>query len=140
MNEIVIPAAKRIRTGIKSQMCFEVPEFIRDVVWHLIATAHERKIEYFQVTIRLPQKKRSLEQNNHFHGHVQQITIETGNDFEDTKLGIKIRALDMGYPYTMIDGIRYPKPSHNRNTKEMSILIEVAHLVAAEYGIRLKEE
>ena len=46
-------------------------------------------------------KRRStgpLSQNHHFNGHCAQVARETGNDFEDVKLGIKARAIKRGFP------------------------------------------
>ena len=87
-------------------------------------------------------------QNKHLNGHIQQICVETGNDFQDVKEHIKSKAVAMGYPMLMKDGKMVVNPygeprgisEADSSVEECSILIEVAHMLASEYGITLREE
>ncbi|MBW2037427.1 MAG: hypothetical protein JRI41_08115 [Deltaproteobacteria bacterium] len=79
-------------------------------------------------------------QNHHINGHVQQICIETGQDFETVKAMVKIRAIDAGYPFDVYRNFTIPKSEAFCNTQEAAMLIEAAHVIAAELGIILKEE
>ena len=129
---------KRIPGGVN----FEPPEDAKQYLVKLFDRG-AKKGDVYDVEISLPRKIRSTgtnSQNAHFNGHCQQIAIETGNDFDDVKLGIKFRACDMGYPCKMTkSGDRIPQSESKSSTTECAILIEAAHVVAAELDIRLKE-
>jgi len=86
-------------------------------------------------------------QNHHLNGHIAQIARETGNDFEDVKIGIKCRAIKRGFPpphqikvkawSTPVDVF---KSEVNCSKHECAMLIDEAHQVADELGIKLREE
>lgn len=79
-------------------------------------------------------------QNHHLNGHIQQIVTETGQPFDDVKLAVKFRACDMGYPFkTMSTGDRIPRSEPESSVVECGLLIEAAHIIAAELGINLYE-
>jgi hypothetical protein len=81
---------------------------------------------------------------------VQQIAQETGNDFEDVKLYLKRRAMSMGYPMLMdekgevtcslVDGEPLPQHEREATSEEAALLIDAAHMLAAELEIVLTEE
>ena len=93
-------------------------------------------------------KKRSTgpwSQNHHFNGHCAQIAQSTGNDFDDVKIGIKVRAIKRGFPTPRVRkaGGRANevfKSEADCTTVECAMLIEEAHQVADELGIILREE
>lgn len=121
-------------------------------MWEEASMKAFKKNVLVEVTIRPQRKARSTgekSQNKHLNGHIQQICQETGNDFQDVKEYIKSRAVSMGYPMlTKPDGQIIVNPygeprgisEADSNTEECAILIEVAHMLASEYGIVLKEE
>lgn len=104
---------------------------------------------YVRVTVSTPRRTTGKgSQSHHFNGHVQQIAMATFNDFADVKKYVKQRAVSMGYPllerfgrplldpWGMVQGISETEAT----TSDMSLLIEAAHLVAAEEGVVLREE
>ena len=78
-------------------------------------------------------------QNHHLNGHIQQICIETGNDFAAVKAVIKQMAVSMGYPFRTFRGMVIPYSEAESSVQECAILIEAVHRLAAEEGILLKE-
>ena len=78
-------------------------------------------------------------QNHHLNGHIQQICIETGNDFAAVKAVIKQMAVSMGYPFRTFRGMVIPYSEAESSVQECAILIEAVHMLAAELGINLKE-
>ena len=133
---------KRLRTGFYSRISFRVPPAAVPYLTKLF-TRGLKHADMFDVEISLPSKKRSTgpySQNRHFNGHCQQIAIQTGGDFDSVKLGLKFRACDMGYPCVHNKmGDRIPKSESQATTTECALLIEAAHIVAAELGIELME-
>jgi hypothetical protein len=86
-----------------------------------------------------------LSQNHHYNSHVAQIARDTGNDFDDVKIGIKVRAIKRGFPEPKARkaGGRFFevfKSEADCDTLECSYLIDECHQVADELGIRLVEE
>ncbi len=87
-------------------------------------------------------------QSHHLNGHIQQIARETGQPFEDIKKYVKQQAISMGYPikeqfgnpvldmWGNLTGISEADCS----VSDCALLIDQAHLLAAELGIVLKEE
>ena len=144
MKEILLPFCKRLRTGDDAQICFELPQSVRELVWHLIRQAHDKGIESFRVRIASPWNPRTTgwySQNHHINGHIQQICIETGNSFSAVKERMKELAIDMGYPIeTLPDGEARPKGEAEISTVEAGYLIDTIHRFAAEWGINLVEE
>ena len=105
---------------------------------------------FVEVIIRPQRRTRTTgekSQNHALNGAIQQICQETGNDFQDVKEYIKSRAVAMGYPMLIKDGKvvinPYGEPKGiseaDSSIEECAILIEVAHMLASEYGIELKE-
>lgn len=78
-------------------------------------------------------------QNHHLHGHIAQIAEETGNSPEAVKVAVKFDAVGMGYPYKTIGGKIVPQSESECSTEECAILIEAAHVLAADLGIILRE-
>lgn len=97
---------------------------------------------------RRPRTTGEKSQNHHLNGHIQQISMETGQPFDDVKKYIKQQAVSMGYP--MLE--RFGRPVNDMwghpvgiseadaSASECSLLIEQAHMLAAELGIILREE
>lgn len=107
----------------------------------------------WMVTIAKPHRPRTTGKhsgNAHFNGHVQQISMETGNDFEDVKLyvkrmalkrGLRIQVNEHGGPvYSMNTGEAMPISEADMSTEECSWCIEECHILAGGLGIRLIEE
>jgi len=143
VKEIILPAVRRLRTGSQAQIAFELPVKYRDLVWHMVTQAHDKKIEYFRIRIATPRKARSTgkdSQNHHLNGHCQQIAVETGNSFDTVKLSVKEIAIDNGYPFEMFREKKYAQSEAESDTVECGLLIEAAHWLAADLGIRLIEE
>jgi len=98
---------------------------------------------YVRVQLTKPGKPRTTgpgSQSHHLNGHVQQIAIETGNDFEAVKLAAKHEAISMGYPFRTIGHQVVPYSETELTTEQAGILIEALHRLAAELDIRLREE
>ena len=108
------------------------------------------------VTLESPFRPRTTgagSQNHAINGIIQQICIETGQDFASTKEYIKSRAVEMGYPIltkkVMKNGQIEEEPvtdwygnirgisEADSSVEECAILIECAILVASELGITL---
>ena len=79
-------------------------------------------------------------QNHRINSHIQQISMETGQDFGTTKMMAKINAIDRGYPFISYRNRIIPKSETEINTQEASLLIEAINQMAAELGIILKED
>lgn len=99
------------------------------------------------IAISKPFSPRTPAQSRHINGHVSTIARETGETRQHVKDEIKHRALDMGYPILYIDGVEQ-KDTYGRtagiserdaSAEEASMLIEAAHILAAELGIVLEE-
>jgi hypothetical protein len=89
---------------------------------------------------RRPRTTGDKSQNHHLNGHIQGICVETGNSFEAVKMAVKLRAVEMGYPFqTLPNGAIDPQSEAASSTEECAILIESAHMIAAEWGIALIE-
>ena len=98
---------------------------------------------YVKLEMTPPFPKRTTgkySQNHHLNGHILQICNETGNSYDTIKYCIKMLAVEqMGYPYEQMDGYIIPKGERDCNMQECSMLIEAAHVWAAEHGIVLDE-
>jgi hypothetical protein len=98
---------------------------------------------YVRVQLSKPSRPRTTgigSQNHHINGHVQQIAVETGNDFDMVKMAAKQAALGMGYPFKTIAGQVVPYSETELDTEQAAVLIEALHVIAAELDIRLKED
>jgi len=140
MNEIIIPATKRIIKH-KFYPCWEIPEFCRSG-WELYLKS--RTSEWDKLIIKKPFKQRTTgkhSQNHHINGHIQQICMKTGNDFDTLKHYFKRKAVERGYPFeTDPEGDIVPLSESKISTQEATILIETIHQFAAENDIYLIEE
>lgn len=98
---------------------------------------------YVLVTLQPPKRPRTTgkeSQNAHLNGHVMQICNETGNDYDSVKNAVKMLAVEsMGYPYKTIGGQIVPQRERDCSTDECALLIEAAHVLAADLGIILQE-
>jgi len=159
-KDFTVPKMRRVQTGAKTQVCFEFPDHETAQAFWASARDHELSSDApagygaeYRVVLRKPKRPRSTgrrSQNTHFNGHVQDICTQLGTDFEDTKLYLKRYALSMGYPfmrdeageivYSLTDN--EPLPAHERDasSEEAAILIEAAHMFAAEHLITLVED
>ena len=104
----------------------------------------EKLAQKDSLTIKIapPRKLRSTgerSQNHHLNGHIQQICVETGNDFAAVKAVVKQMAVSMGYPFRTFRGMVVPYSESEASVQECAILIEAVHMLAAELGINLKE-
>ncbi len=126
----------------------------RDVYKKNVSAGKNPNYPLIMLNLSDKHKKRTTgkdSQNNKFHGLVEIITRETGNDFETVKQEIKRKAmLELGYPKMkdssdreiwivendrMIEPI--PQRSRDCTTVEMSLLIDSAYLLGADLGIIL---
>lgn len=160
-REIVIPAAKRIKTASPIELSFELPPEYSVAAQQYIDWYESKKGvrttpaygAQYRVVFRRPVKPRSTgkhSQNAHLHGHIAQIAEETGNDFEDVKTYIKRQAMGRGYPpkfdeqgdivYSLNDGYPVPQSERDATVDQAGMLIEEAHILAAELGIILTED
>ena len=107
--------------------------------WELEKLAQKDSLVF---KIAPPRKLRSTgerSQNHHLNGHIQQICVETGNDFAAVKAVVKQMAVSMGYPFRTFRGMVVPYSESEASVQECAILIEAVHMLAAELGINLKE-
>lgn len=134
-------------------LCFELPKSAMNEAGALILAGMEKSGDCYDVKISLPKKPRTTgeySQNHHFNGHVQQIAMDTGNDFTDVKLYVKRRAFKLGLPFlvnqkgdvvlSLIDGEPLPISESDMTTIQCGWCIDCAHEVAAEMSIVLVEE
>jgi len=78
-------------------------------------------------------------QNHRLNGFIQQICVETGNDFHAVKEVVKLRAISRGYPFDTFNGVTIPRSEADSSTVECSLLIAEVEQLAAELEIRLVE-
>jgi hypothetical protein len=152
MPELKLHLAKRIVTGCIDRLCFDLPGQTVPDARRLIKAGVERFDDRYNVTISTPSRKRTtgdLSQSHHLNGHIQQIAVATGNDFDDVKLYVKRRAMSMGLPYltnengdvvySLIDGEPLPMSERDMTTIQCGWCIDCAHIVAADFGVTLVE-
>jgi len=137
-------------TAERNTLALLIPNKHKTAVKDIFALADKRDNGF--VTIRIsnvhrPRTTGEGSQNHHINGHVQQIATETGNPFDVVKLEVKHRAIGMGYPMLHEGGeVRmdlYGRPmgisEADSTVEECALLIEAAHMLAAELGIVLEE-
>jgi hypothetical protein len=85
-----------------------------------------------------------LSQNHHLNGHLAQIARMSGNDFEDVKVAVKLRAIKRGFPepktirsHGMM--IQRLKSESELTPAECAMLIDETHQIADENAWELKE-
>lgn len=79
-------------------------------------------------------------QNNHAHGHAQQIAEYTGHEVDEVLVCAKSRAVKRGYPVDIIGGIAVPWSQSRISTVECGHLIDELHQIAAELDVTLRED
>ena len=97
---------------------------------------------YATVHISTPRRARTTgagSQSHHINGHIQQICIATGNDFDMVKTVVKMRAISRGYPFKTLRGVVIPQSEADASIEECALLIDEVHQLAAEEGIALVE-
>jgi hypothetical protein len=138
----VIFQADRVTTGHRDKVCFKLPDELNELVWHFIRQV-EVANQRFVIRLSTPRKHRTtgqFSQSHHLNGHVQQIAMDTGNDFTTVKETAKDRAIKRGYPFiTTLDGKVRPLSETEIDTVQAGYLIDELHQLAAELNIRLRE-
>ena len=134
------------RVNSNGLISFEPPKdtAIRSVLGRELKKIHDRYNDYAMLNIQPPYPPRTTgegSQNHHLNGHIMQICNATGNDYDTVKLAIKMIALQyLNYHFETIGVFIVPKRERDCNTQECGLLIEAAHMCAAEEGVILKEE
>lgn len=116
-------------------------EGLKSRIRGVLAQCARKNGGYAYVAIQPPKRPRTTgekSQNHLLNGNITQICEETGNTYDDVKLAIKEMAVEMGYPYKVINGKVIPIGEHESSTIECSLLIEASYLLAADLGIVLK--
>lgn len=110
---------------------------IADIVRMDVARAADKFSGFLRVSLQMPRKKRTNDQNAKYWAIVAEIASEVGDDAESVSDDIKKRAIKRGYPYTVshITGEIKPVSSTRVDTAQFSALIETAQEVAAFVGI-----
>lgn len=125
------------------KVTISVPHYYADALHAFQERLAERRVHQAYVKLGYPRKPRTTgehSQSAHFNGHVQQIANHTGNSFDDEKMHLKREAISMGYPYhTTTYGDVVPESEANASTVECGYLIDTAHRIASDLGIKLKE-
>ncbi len=140
MNEILIPAAKRVLRD-RYAPSWLIPDFQRDG-WDIYLEAHKDK-QFDRLLIKVPGRPRTTgdkSQNRHLNSHIQDITRHTGNDFDSVKMAMKTMAISEGFPFDTVNKVVVPWSETRINTKQCAILIDFIHRWAAEEGIVLRED
>lgn len=129
----------------KGEISFLVPENegAKERLREVLGECKEKNNGYVLCSFSSPKRPRSLgmgSQNHHLNGHIMQICQETGNDYETIKAMVKIIVVEkMGYPFETFHSQIIPKRERDCNTEECAMLIEAAHILAAENEITLRE-
>jgi hypothetical protein len=115
----------------------------RENIKRELGKCRDKNNGYVLVTLQPPKRPRTTgkeSQNAHLNGHVMQICNETGNDYDSVKNAVKMLAVEsMGYPYKTIGGQIVPQRERDASVDECALLIEAAHILAADLGIILQE-
>ena len=115
----------------------------RENIKRELGKCRDKNNGYVLVTLQPPKRPRTTgkeSQNAHLNGHVMQICNETGNDYDSVKNAVKMLAVEsMGYPYKIIGGQIVPQRERDASVDECALLIEAAHVLAADLGIILQE-
>ena len=145
-----MPICNIVKRGLEYVMVIP-PEF-KSYSNALLEWCYKNRAGVVSVTLSPPKKPRTtgrFSQNNHFKGHVRQISVETQNSFSAVEYAILQRALEHGYPQEcdsggnlLFDLLGNPSPLNQKDasSEDFSILIETAHVIADELQIRLVEE
>jgi hypothetical protein len=135
-----------INDGIK------IPDNIRPHYNEMIKFCKEKRGGYISLSLAPPRKPRSTgkgSQNHAINGWCQQISMETGNSFDDVKKYCKQVAVSMGYPILEdINGSAIVDFWGNTNgiseadasIEEASVLIKAIKQIADELSITLIDD
>lgn len=137
--EMVLKAAF---DGDKVTFFYPENEGLKGRLRGVLAQCARKNGGYALVSVQPPRRPRSTgegSQNHHLNGHIAQIAEETGNSPEAVKTAVKFDAVGMGYPYKTIGGKIVPQSEGECSTEECAILIEAAHVLAADLRIILRE-
>lgn len=97
--------------------------------------------QYLPGLTRRPRTTGPRSQCNRLNGFVQQVAMDTGDDFDSVKAHVKHLAISRGYPFVTTKwGEVVPKSEAKATVEESALLIETVEQVAAELGIALREE
>lgn len=130
---------------VAGKIAFEPPENsgARANIKHELSKCRAKYNGYVLVTFQPPKKPRTTgegSQNHHLNGHIMQICNETQNSYKAVKEEIKRIAVEnMGFPYEIVNGHIHPQGESESSTAECALLIEAAHVLAADLGIILQE-
>ena len=133
------------RVNIAGKIAFEPPadDGANANIKHELRKCRDKHNDYVLVTLQPPKKPRTTgegSQNHHLNGHIMQICNETCNSYAAVKDEVKRIAVEtMGYPYEIVNGHIHPKGESDSSTDECALLIEAAHVLAADLGIILQE-
>ena len=133
------------RVNIAGRIAFEPPadDGANANIKHELRKCRDKHNDYVLVTLQPPKKPRTTgegSQNHHLNGHIMQICNKTCAGYSAVKDEIKrIAVEDMGYPYEIVNGHIHPKGESDSSTDECALLIEAAHVLAADLGIILQE-
>ena len=133
------------RVNIAGKIAFEPPadDGANANIKHELRKCRDKHNDYVLVTLQPPKRPRTTgegSQNHHLNGHIMQICNATGQDYETIKYCVKMIAVEqMGYPYKTIVGHIVPQPESESSTDECALLIEAAHILAADLGVILQE-
>ena len=133
------------RVNIAGRIAFEPPADLgaTENIKRELRKCRDKHNDYVLVTMQPPKKPRTTgkeSQNHHLNGHIMQICAETGNDYDAVKDAVKMLAAStMGYPYKTIGGQIVPQRERDASVDECALLIEAAHVLAADLGIILQE-
>ena len=136
-------AVLKASVGAES-VTFKLPqnEGLRKRFCGALAQCFKKNGGYALVAVQPPVRPRSTgqgSQNHHVNGHIGQIAEETGMPFDMVKLAVKSIAIGMGYPFETIGPVAVAKSEALCSTEECGILIEAAHVLAADLRIILRE-
>ena len=133
------------RVNIAGRIAFEPPadDGANANIKRELRKCRDKHNDYVLVTLQPPKKPRTTgegSQNHHLNGHIMQISIETSAGYSAVKDEVKRIAVEtMGYPYEIVNGHIHPKGESDSSTDECALLIEAAHVLAADLGIILQE-
>ena len=91
------------------------------------------------VTLKKWYQGRTPNQGKMLNAMIQQIAMETGQDFDTVKIYCKYEAISRGYPCDSIKDTVIPWSETRINTLQASFLIDAIRQLAAELGIILRE-
>lgn len=100
----------------------------------------EKYSGFVSVTLSKPYKSKTQKENSKYWVLCTELGRELGMSKEEVSEGVKERAIERGYPFTVnkITGSYIPKSIREDNTKEQAILIETVYQVASEMGVYLE--